>query len=113
MSDSEPSEYDVVSFRLRLGTVSLLCAAFPVAVGILADELPFLFGGRLRPYYGLVMLIALGFAGAGIVLGIVATRRPSGGAAGRIGILVNALVLVLLGLFSMIVGSIWGALSWL
>ncbi len=108
-----PSEYDVVSLRLSLGTVSLLCAVLPVTVGILADELPFLLGGRLRPYYGVLLSTALGSAVAGIVLGIVAARRASGGAAGRMGILVNALVLALLGLFVVIFRWIrWGAPSW-
>ncbi len=113
MSASDHSEYDVVSFRVNPGVVSVLCVVFPIFLGIAIEELPYVLGGRLRPYYGTVVLTALGFNVVGIALGAMAMRRPPSRGAGRIGILVNAVVLILLGLFLAVFRWIrWGQLSW-
>jgi hypothetical protein len=113
MSERLDGEYDVVSFRLRPGLLSLLCALLPLAVGWSADELPFLLGGRLRPYYSHVFLASLGSGLAGVILGAVAMRRPESRATGRLGVVVNATVLILLGLFLMIFRWIrWGLHGW-
>ncbi len=107
------SEYDVVSFELNPGLLSLACALFPMFVGVAVDELPFVMGGRLRPYFGYILLAALGFTVAGLALGGWALRRPESRGAGRFGLLVNGVVLVLLALFLLIFRWVrWGQLSW-
>lgn len=112
MNEREHSEYDVVSLRPHPGMLSLLCALVPIAVGWNADELPFMLGGRLRPYYGHIFLTGLGAGIAGIVLGAFAMRRPEFRASGRLGVLVNGIVVILLALFLLLFRWIrWG--SWL
>lgn len=107
------SEYDVVSFKPRPGVVSLLCAVIPIAFGMFADDLPFALGGRLRPYYGHIFLASVGLCLAGIAFGVYASRRPEYRGTGRLGILVNGIVLVLLSLFMLIFRWIrYGSLSW-
>lgn len=106
------SEYDVVSLQPRPGLLSLVCGAATIGFAILLDELPFVLGGRLRPYLGAAVLAALGVNALGIVLGLLAARRPSERGAGRLGVLVNAVVLVLLALFVLVFRRIrWG--SWI
>lgn len=113
MSKPVPSEYDVISFRPRPGILSLLCALLPIAIGLNADELPFMLGGRLRPYYGHLFLAGLASGAVGVVLGAFAMRRPESRGSGRLGVLVNGLVLVLLGLFLLAFRWIrWGKLNW-
>lgn len=112
MSERDHSEYDVVSLRPHPGMLSLLCALIPLAVGLNADELPFVMGGRLRPYYGYIFLVGLGTGVAGVVLGAFAMRRPESRATGRLGVLVNGIVVILLGLFLLVFRWIrWG--SWI
>ncbi len=107
------SEYDVVSLQLSPGLLSLACAVFPMFFGVAVDELPFVLGGRLRPYFGYLLLTALGSTIAGLALGAWAVRRPANRGTGRIGILVNGVILVLLVLFLLIFRWVrWGQLSW-
>ena len=114
MTDPSPldlgtSEYDVVSFKLRPGLLSVVCGLLTVGFVMSLDELPFVLGGRLRPYLSGAVLAALGLNVLGIVLGGIAARRPAGRGAGRLGVLVNAVVLVLLGLFAVVFRRVrWG-----
>lgn len=112
MSEVDHSEYDVISFRPGPGLLSLLCAVLPIAIGSNASELPFMLGGRLRAYYLQIFLAGLGSGVAGLVLGAFAMRRPESRGTGRLGVLVNGVVLVLLGLFLVVFRWIrWGRLG--
>ncbi|HEX9734283.1 MAG TPA: hypothetical protein VGG06_20110 [Thermoanaerobaculia bacterium] len=107
--DYGSSEYDVVSLRIRPGVLSVVCGLLTVAFATSIDELPFVLGGRLRPYVSGAVAAALGLNVVGIVLGVYAARTPSGRAAGRLGVIVNAVVLVLLGFFVLVFRRIrWG-----
>ena len=86
MSERDHSEYDVISIRPQPGFLSLVCAVVPITFGILADDLPFLLGGRLRPFYGHLFMAGLGASVLGIVLGIMAIRRPEQRGTGRVGV---------------------------
>lgn len=104
------SEYDVVSFKVRPGLLSIVCGVLTVGFAMSVDDLPFVLGGRLRPYLGAAVAAALLLNVVGIVLGSLAARQPDGRGAGRLGALVNAIVFVLLGLFALVFNRIrWGA----
>lgn len=95
----ESHEYDVVTFRWNRGVLSILCALAAFLFGILIDELPFILPSHLRRYLGVGMLTALGCAACGLLLGLSGLRRPETHNLARLGILMNAVVLVLEGLF--------------
>jgi len=107
--DDATSEYDVVTFKIRPGLLSVVCGVLTVGFAMSLDDLPFVLGGRLRPYLSGAVMATLGLNVLGIVLGLYAARRPAGRGAGRLGVLVNAVVLVLLGLFVLVFRRIrWG-----
>lgn len=98
--DYEPSEYDVVSIKLHSGVLSILCAIVPLAFGYYATSVPFIVPARWRytVYFG-APVVSLAVAAAGLALGIYATRRPETRGVGRLGIVINATALVLVGLY--------------
>jgi hypothetical protein len=93
------SEYDVVSFKVDLGTASLLLAVYPFLFGVLIDELPFLVPRSWRQYLSYAFYAGLVSAALGIVLGLLALRKPESRGRGQVGIVVNVIVLALEGLY--------------
>jgi len=95
----ESHEYDVVTLKWNRGALSILCALPAFLFGILIDELPYVLPYSLRRYLGIVMLAALLSAACGLLLGLSALRKPQTRNLARLGILMNAVLLALEGLF--------------
>ncbi len=95
----ESHEYDVVSFKWNRGLLSILCALPAFLFGILIDELPYVVPSHLRKYLEIALLVALGCAVCGLLLGLSGLRKPETRTLARLGILMNSVVLALEALF--------------